>query len=124
MYKLTNTNLIIRSSDNAFIPMDDDNADYKDYLEWSEKGNVPQAADTPVKTYEPLSSAQVRLVLEQFGLLDTVEAAVMAGNKTLKIEWRHRLFFDRDNALLLTMAAALGMNGAQLDNMFDIGITL
>ena len=35
---------IIRKSDGAFIPKDEANADYQDYLEWA-KTNTPEAAD-------------------------------------------------------------------------------
>lgn len=44
MYKLTNENTIIRISDNAFIPMDERNTDYVDYLKWAET-NTPTPAD-------------------------------------------------------------------------------
>lgn len=77
-----------------------------------------------VKNYKPLSPAQVRLVLDQFGLLAQVEAAVLAGPKKLQVEWEFRTEFARDNATLLSMASALGMTSAQLDNMFEIGVTL
>ena len=30
---------------NIFIPMSDNNADYKDYLKWLEEGNTPQPAE-------------------------------------------------------------------------------
>ena len=73
---------------------------------------------------KPLSPAQVRLVLNQFGLLAQVESAVAAGDKTLQVEWEFRNEFARDNVTLLIMATALGMTEAQLDNMFEIGITL
>ena len=74
--------------------------------------------------YKPLSPAQVRLVLDQFGLLSQVEAAVVAGSKKLKLEWEFRTEFARDNPTLIGMATALGMTDAQLDQMFEIGITL
>lgn len=47
MYKLTNTNSILRTTDNAYIPVDTDNTDYRHYLEWLSEGNTPEPADPP-----------------------------------------------------------------------------
>lgn len=41
-YQLTSTNTIVqRMSDSAFIPFDQANRDYLDYLEWVAAGNMP-----------------------------------------------------------------------------------
>jgi hypothetical protein len=51
MYKLYkspvsgNINNIIRLLDNAFIPFDESNIDYQDYLKWVDEGNTPLPAD-------------------------------------------------------------------------------
>jgi len=44
-YKLTNNNVILRIGDNASIPTDPGNRDYKDYLKWVDQGNSPYPAD-------------------------------------------------------------------------------
>lgn len=36
---------IKRLSDNAFIPMNEDNTDYQAYLDWVAEGNTPEPAD-------------------------------------------------------------------------------
>ena len=36
---------ICRKSDNAYIPFDEANTDYQEYLSWLDAGNVPDPAD-------------------------------------------------------------------------------
>ena len=49
MYKLVNSlkNTVVRIPDNACIPFDPDNTDYKEYLKWLADGGVPEPADQP-----------------------------------------------------------------------------
>tara|TARA_Y100001951_G_scaffold102500_1_gene109277 strand:- start:60 stop:230 length:171 start_codon:yes stop_codon:yes gene_type:complete len=39
------TNTILRKEDNAFIPFDEANTDYQEYLEWVAEGNTAEEAD-------------------------------------------------------------------------------
>ena len=41
----TIANIVLRISDNAFIPTDTDNTDYQAYLKWLAEGNTPQPAE-------------------------------------------------------------------------------
>ena len=59
MYKLhksfldTEPTAIFRAVDNSYIPIDPNNTDYQEYLEWVEEGNTPEAADvSPDPTYQ------------------------------------------------------------------------
>ena len=49
MYKLFNSingnEYVIRIADNAFIPKDEANTDYQEYLEWVADGNEPEEAE-------------------------------------------------------------------------------
>ena len=46
MYKIINTFMetttILRLSDNAIIPMDENNRDYREYLQWVSEGNIAE----------------------------------------------------------------------------------
>lgn len=37
--------VVKRTTDNTFIPFDEDNTDYQQYLSWLSDGNVPDPAD-------------------------------------------------------------------------------
>ena len=53
MYKLIEDKItgqvswVQRLSDNAFIPMDEQNSDYAEYLKWVAEGNEPAPPDEP-----------------------------------------------------------------------------
>ena len=46
-YQLTATDSIFRIADNAWIPNDPGNRDYREYLDWLEAGNTPEPAPAP-----------------------------------------------------------------------------
>ena len=44
-YQLTAFDFILRVADEAIIPQDSENRDYREYLEWVAEGNTPDPAD-------------------------------------------------------------------------------
>ena len=65
---------------------------------------------------------QARRALLAAGLLDDVEAAINAMSEpartAARIDWDYSSTVKRDNATLAALAAALGLSGAQLDELF------
>lgn len=50
-YKLTRFDCVLRTADGAAIPIDERNADYRDYLAWVAAGNTADPADPPPIRY-------------------------------------------------------------------------
>lgn len=46
MYKLVNDYVVQRLSDGAFIPKNESNVDYREFLRWQAAGGVPEDSDT------------------------------------------------------------------------------
>ncbi len=116
---------IKRLEDGAFIPKDEANRDYREYLEWLDEGNEP--AQPPADESEPprvVEMRQARLALLEVGLLDTVEASMKLAPKAAQIEWEFALTINRDYPLVQSMKATLGLTESQLDDLFTLAATL
>lgn len=88
-------------------------------IDWS--GSAPVAAD-PIPTASAVPSsvspAQARLALLGAGLLDQVEAIVAAADQATQIAWNNASVIERNSPTVAALAGALGLTGAQLDDLF------
>jgi len=78
-----------------------------------------------VRIPKSLTPRQVRLILNQYGLRSNVETAIANSNDyNIKDWWEYSLEYDRDNAILVSMATSIGLSNVQLDQMFIDGAKL
>lgn len=125
MYKLQNQS-IKRLSDGASIPICIGNKDYDEYLVWISEGNTPEPEFTEAELAQQLEDAkpkvitplQARLALNEIGLRQVVETAILTATQDVKDFYEFALEWKRDNAQLLAMATSLSMDSVAIDNFF------
>jgi hypothetical protein len=123
MYQLTSADHIRRLADNATIPNDPGNRDYREYLAWIEAGNEPLPPDpVPVVVPQTVSMAQARLALIGAGLFTAIDAGLKAlpepQRTTALTAWEYAPNVSRNGALVTTLGSQFGLTEKQLDDLF------
>ena len=135
-YKLMNDGSVMRDADLALIPPTEDNADWRQYLADVKAGAIVEpfdyaaeearqsAAARQTKMQRTVTMRQARLALLQSGLLSQVNAAVAAADEATKITWEFSSEVQRGHPFVATLAAALNLSEAQIDDLFTLAATL
>lgn len=76
--------------------------------------SIPANFDVP----QVVSSRQARLVLLNQGLLANVEAMIAQQDTATRITWEYATEFRRDDPLLTSLAANLGLSDEEIDDFF------
>lgn len=76
------------------------------------------AAIPPPPVPPEVSAMQAQLVLHAAGRLDAVETAISGASRDVQIYWAKATTFHRTHPVLLSMAQALQMSSADLDDLF------
>ena len=76
MYKLTNTNAVLRLADQASVPHVLANLDYQQYLAWLAEGNTPEPVDPPTQE-QLLAKAKA----QRQALVDAIIVTTTSGKK-------------------------------------------
>lgn len=88
-YKLTlDPNVVIRTSDNANIPNDPDNSDWKIYQEWLAAGNVPDPVDI-----EDRRQAQLNKLMQKRE--QVIEVPIVVNEKSFFMDHRSQGILDQ-----------------------------
>jgi hypothetical protein len=144
MYRLGHSNWIVRLADGAFIPPDEGNADYQEYLVWLEDENVPEPYTPPPPAVpSEISFRQLVLALWQRGFiteveavaaaemrarpaaLDEVIATLPAADATIaKITWASMSVALRSDSMFSLLVSAGKATEEQVDDVFRLGVTL
>ena len=84
---------------------------------------VPVAPQTPTVP-QTVSPRQARLALIQAGLYDQVTTTISSSDKTTQVWWEFASVIERQNPILLRVAAQIGLQYYQIDSLFILAATL
>lgn len=119
MYKLNRHETILRLSDNAVIPKDERNKDYKEYLKWLDEGNTPSPEDPAIEPEIQCSAYQIRVALNHFELRASVEECITNSDLSVKDAWLYASTFMRGHPFVSDMQSRLGLSDAEVDAIFQ-----
>ena len=141
---IANSACILRDADNANIPPDPNNADYRVYLAWVAAGNTPTPAPAPapvvpsqVSRRQFFAQAVAQGLIQQSDaialftvgtiptiLTNAVAQLPAAQQFSAKLAILGDQIFYRNDALVVALGPLMGMTPAQLDAYFTAAAAL
>lgn len=137
MYRLTETDNIIRIADNAWIPNDPDNRDRAEYEAWLDAGGVPDPyIPPPPLVPQSISDRQFFHQLAVVGiitqddalasnaavipppLLAIIDAMPLEQQFAAKMLVSGATVFERQHPMTIAIGTAYGWSEAQIDDFF------
>ena len=79
---------------------------------------VDPALEAAARVPASVTPLQARRALLAAGLLDAVEAAIEGADPETKLAWQYATAVERQSPFTLTLAAALNLTDAQVDDLF------
>lgn len=80
--------------------------------------DAPPPPPGPPPVPQAVTPLQARRAINAAGLRASIEAAIAAADQDAKDAWEYATEIRRDNALIASMAGALGLTSAQIDDLF------
>lgn len=122
MYKIHPTGFI-RLADDAFIPADPENTDYRAVQTWVAAGNTPAPQDVVSTVPQSVTRYQGRMALHQENLLADVEAIIASADQPTRIAYEAGTW-ERGSQFVADMAAMLSLTSTRVDNLFILAGSL
>lgn len=137
-YRLTDTDVVVRNADNAWIPNDPANRDRQDYQSWLAAGGVPDPyVPPPPPVPEIISDRQFFQQLAVQGVITQAEALAAVKTGTIPTALQNLISalpadqqfgatmivsgattFNRSHALTIAIGQAYGWTAAQMDALW------
>lgn len=94
-----------------------DIAEYEELVALVESNTKP-AEPEPIPIPQSVSRAQGLLVLEEAGILDSIEVYMLTASKKEQIAWKNIQQFERSSPLLNTLCSNFGLTETDVDQLF------
>jgi hypothetical protein len=123
MYRLTNSDSVVRVADGAAIPADPRNADRIAFDAWVAAGGEPLPYEAPAagvpQSVTKRQALQALILAGRDADVDSMlEAMPGVEGKLARAEWRESNSVERNRPLVQQLGAQLGLDAAALDALF------